>query len=193
MPAPKRGRESLRDTMLRNQRSMDMLADLNGKPRVQATGIPAAPKPRAPAAMRATLKAPVPLESEIQKQIIDGLRMHRMVGLVERINSGAALETSDDGSRRYIEFSHIYPVADAGRMRAVDLSVTLRDGRRFVIEVKRPGWRGPTTQRELEQENYIRHIERCNGVGMFACGWDDVARKLANVVLSGARTSLDGA
>ena len=185
MTPPRRGRESLRDTMLRHQQSMDMLADLHGKPRVQAAGIPAAPKPRAPAAMRATLKAPVPLESEIQKQIVDGLRMHRMVGLVERINSGAALETSDDGKRRYIEFSHIYPVADAGKMRAVDLSVTLRDGRRFVIEVKRPPWNGPRNQRELEQENYIRHIERCGGLGMFACGWDDVARKLANVELSG--------
>jgi hypothetical protein len=177
MTPPRRGRESLREVMLRNQKSMDLLADLAGKPRVEAQGIPPAPKKRAQTGERTT-KAPVPLESEIQKQIIDGLRMHPMVGLVERQNSGTAVEQNTDGSNRYIKFSTVYPVADAGDMRAVDLSVTLKDGRRFAIEVKRGDWRGPTTQREAEQENYLRHIERCGGFGMFAVSWDDVARKL---------------
>jgi hypothetical protein len=160
--------------MLRNQQSMDHLADLYGKPRVQATGIPPAPKKRASPVGRPDMT----LESDIQRTIIDGLRRHPMVGLVERQNSGVAVETNADGSKRYVQFSRVYPVAGAGDMRAVDLSVTLKDGRRMVIEVKRGDWRGPTTKREAEQENYLRHIERCGGFGMFAVAWEDVARKL---------------
>jgi hypothetical protein len=163
--------------MLRNQQSMNLYADLAGKPRVEAHGIPPEQKKRAQTGERMA-KAPIPLESEIQKQIIDGLRRHPMVGLVERQNSGKAVEQNADGSKRFVQFSRVYPVAGAGDMRAVDLSVTLRDGRRFAIEVKRGDWRGPTTQREAEQENYLRHIERCGGFGMFAVSWDDVARKL---------------
>jgi hypothetical protein len=173
--------------MLRNQQSMNLYADLAGKPRVEAQGIPPAPKKRA-----APVSRPYsPLESDIQRTIIDGLRRHPMVGLVERQNSGKAVEQNADGSKRFVQFSRVYPVAGAGDMRAVDLSVTLKDGRRFAIEVKRGDWRGPTTQREAEQENYLRHIERCGGFGMFACSWDDVERKL-EIIRRGHNVELTG-
>lgn len=165
-------RLSLRDQLLRNQQSMDLYAALNDKPRVEITGIPPAPKPRAPST------STVPLERDVQKAIIDGLRRHPRVALVERINSGSALESNADGSKRYIEFSRVYRV-DERDLAAVDIHCTLRPhGQRFVIEVKRPGWRGARTPREIAQSNYIDVVIASGGRGIFATSWDEVAREL---------------
>jgi hypothetical protein len=165
----KRGRESLRDIMLRNQSTLDMYADLSGKPRVEVRDIPAAPKSRAPAA-----PSGVPLERDVLREIIDGLRSHPAIGLVERINSGSAVETNSDGSKRHIQFHHVYRVG-SDRLAAVDISCTLKpSGRRFVIEVKRPGWKTPRGEREEAQAAYIARVIECGGHGMFATSWAQV-------------------
>lgn len=167
-------RITYRDQLLRNQATMNMYADLAGKPRVEIPGIPPAPKPRAP---RAEPPA-VPLERDIQKQIIDGLRMHPLIGMVERVNGGTAIEKNQDGSDRYIKFHHVYPV-DGQFLRSVDIHCTLKpSGRRFVIEVKRPGWTKPMDERERNQAAYIQHVRKCGGFGMFATSWDQVSDKL---------------
>jgi hypothetical protein len=174
---PTKGHESLRDIKLRNQSSMDLYAALWNKPRVQLD-IPAEPKARAPKAADNGQRQP--LESEIQSAIVAGLRMHSAVGMVERINSGTATETNADGSRRFVHFHYIYP-NHGGRMRAVDLSVTLKNGKRFVVEVKRPPWSKPRDTREHEQSAYIDHVIACGGYGMFATSWDQVSAELARI------------
>lgn len=170
------GRITLRDQMLRNQRSMDLYADLAEKPRVQIAGIPPAPVPRQPAQ-----PSGVPLEADVQREIIRGLRRHPKIGLIERVNSGSALEQNADGSKRYIEFHRVYPVAGV-HFSAPDLHCTMRNsGKRFVIEVKRPGWKAPRTPREFKQWAYIRRVQACGGHGMFATSWDDVSAALADI------------
>ena len=176
-PGARRGHESMRDIKLRNKRSLDLYADLAGRPRIDMD-IPPAPKPRAPRALDAG--PPALLESDILKMIVAGLRMHPAVGLVERMNSGSAVERNSDGSQRVIQFHHIYK-NDGGDMRAVDLSVTLRGGKRFVLEVKRPPWAKPRDTREREQAAYIAHVIACGGHGMFAISWDQVAAELARI------------
>lgn len=161
--------------MLRNQQSMDTLADLWGKPRV-AINVPPEPKKRAPREATG-----IPLEKDVQKQIIDGLRSHPMIGLVERINSGTAVERGPDGRDRHIQFHHVYSTGYQ-KLRSVDLHCTLKpSGRRFVIEVKRPGFTGPKGVRELEQLNYLRHIKACGGYGMFATDWSEVEIELRRI------------
>ena len=157
--ATRRSHESLRDVKLRNQRSFDLYADLYGKPRVTIDVGPE-PKHRAP---RDPAAVTAPSEADIQKQIVGGLRMHPFVGMVERVNSGQSVEPNADGTQRYVSFHHIYTNA-GGRMRAVDLSVTLKNGKRLVVEVKRPPWSKPRNTREQEQAAYIAYQIRREGV-----------------------------
>ena len=177
MTTPRRpGRISHRDQLLRNQSSMNLYADLYGKPRV-TIDIPPAPKPRAPAQ-----PSGLPLEKDVQFDIIMELRRHPMVGLVERVNSGTAMEVNGDGSKRFIDFSHVYSVPGVERMRPSDISVTLKpSGRRLVIEVKRPGWSRPRDERERQQIAYIQHIRACGGYGMVATSWDEVSTELERI------------
>ena len=174
------GRISLRDQMLRNQQSMDLYAALADKPR-HIIDIPDAPKPRAP-----SMPSNIPLESDVLADIVDRLLDHPMVGLVERINSGTAVENNAFGDRRYISFNHVYRVPGIpSYMRASDLSVTLKGGhwagRRLAIEVKRPGWRAPRDKREEEQFAYLLRVRTCGGYGLFATSWQDVAAELERI------------
>ena len=163
---------SAREQALRVKASLDMYADLAGKPRMDMKIAPA-PKPRA-----APKPSGVPLEAEVQASMIEGLRYHPMVGLVERVNSGAAMEYAADGSKRIIQFVVIY----AHGLASPDVHCTLKpSGRRFVIEVKRLGWKGPRDQRELRQEAYIDRVRACGGYGIFATSWDDVAAELKRI------------
>ena len=124
-------------------------------------------------------------ESEVQSEIIDFLLTHPAVILVERINSGAVYNANGG----YIQFHHIYlpkrfkssPI-DRVKMRAADLSVTLRDSKRMVIECKREDWVKPCNEREIEQQNYITHICDNGGIGFFAASVDDVRK---NLILNG--------
>lgn len=180
MPSPpRRGRISYRDQLLQNQKALDVYAAMADKPRL-VLDIPPAPKRREARAEPSV----IPLEKDVQKAIIDGLRMHPMVGLVERINSGTAAETDQHGDTRYIQFVHVYSVGGQ-RFRSVDVHCTLHGGswagKRFVVEVKRPGWKHPRGARELEQEAYIHHVRQCGGHGLFATSWEDVSHALEGI------------
>lgn len=168
--------------MAANQKSLDILAAVTGKPRM-IINMPPPRKKRAPKIYESDTCKPVksktPLESDIQRAIIGLLLAHPKVGLVERSNSGAALETAEDGTRRYIQFNRVY----AKGLRKVDLDCTLKDGRRLVIEVKRPPWTGPKTPREIEQGAYIQCINELGGLGLFATSVDCVIRALDCVLI----------
>jgi len=112
------------------------------------------------------------LESEVQAEIIKYLLQHPAVAMVERINSGAVYGAEG----QFIRFHTIYKpkYIQYSPMRVVDLSVTLTDATRMVIECKREGWSKPSDQREQEQANYLAHIRKCGGIGIFATSTDDV-------------------
>lgn len=171
---PARGRQSLRQTMTDNQKAMDGLARMMGKPTVSLGAIPDAPKPRAKPAI------PPMLEKDIQKAIIHLLAWHPKVHRVIRMNSGTFMETDAHGDARYIRASTLHGVKGE---RISDLLCQLKDGRLFAIEVKRPGWKKPTDQREIEQAAYIAGVIAGKGEGMFATSSQEVADKLDGIIL----------
>lgn len=124
---------------------------------------------------------PAPLETDIQRAIIEFLLRHPKIGLVERINSGAAVGENSHGKKTFVRFNKIY----AHNLRRVDIDCTLTGpsigGKRFVIEVKRPPWTKPTDQREIEQANYIDLIYSLGGHGMFAVSVEQVAAYLDKI------------
>jgi len=73
--------------------------------------------------------------------------MHRWSGLSSGSTPGP-LWKKTRRSRRYISFHFIYPNV-GGACVPSDLSVTLKNGKRLVIEVKRPPWTKPRDQREF--------------------------------------------
>ena len=168
--------------MLANQRSLDMYALTSDKPRYVIEGMPPEPVKRGPQGLTG-----VPLESDVLKAIVDGLRRHRMVGLVQRVNSGTAIE-GRDGDHRYITYNHVYSVPEHDKLRASDLSCTLKNGpwagRRFDIECKRPGWKSPHGEREAEQAEYLQVVRECGGYAIFATSWEDVFHELNRIRLS---------
>ena len=178
-----RTRQSLRQTMADNQRAMDGIARMMGKPTVSLGPIPEAPKPRG----KVTMSGVIP-EGVVQKSIIDLLVRHPMVGMVERINSGTMQSENEAGEKRYTEFNHVYGRASNGLfMAASDVSCTLRGGhwagKRLVIEVKNSAWTHvrPGNQRENEQSAYLATVRECGGYGIFASSVEQVIRELDRI------------
>ena len=179
MPRNSKPQMSHRDILIQNQKAMDTMALLVGRPTVNLGPIPDAPKKREP-----RTEAPqIPLEKDVQKAIIDFLLCHPKIGLVERINSGTMQSDNGDGTTRYTQFNKVYGRASNGEyMDMPDICCTLKgQGRRFVIEVKRPGWKKPINEHERRQAAYIQHIIECGGYGMFATCVEDVVSALEDM------------
>lgn len=155
-----RKRETLRDTIARNQASMDLYAALSDRPRVVLTA-PTPPKPRAP--RKPSTDA---TEADVMRAVFDLLRTHRRVAWFMRLNSGAV----QDGDR-YTVFYRLYMRGDPGRTKgASDYLGQLTDGRLFLVEVKRPG----VTRGTVEQEMLIGACQAAGGVAGIAQSVEDV-------------------
>lgn len=153
-------RTTLRDTIARNQQSMDLYAALSDRPRVVLTA-PPPPKPRKPRepSTRAT-------EGDVMRAIFDLLRRHRRVAWFMRLNSGAV----SDGDR-YTTFYRLYLPGRPGISKgASDYLGQLTDGRLFLVEVKRPG----VTRGTIEQEMLIGACQAQGGVAGVCQSVDDV-------------------
>ena len=145
-----RKRETLRDTIARNQQSMDLYAALSDRPRVVLT----APPPLRPRAKRAPSTDAT--EADVMRPVFDLLRVHRRVAWFMRLNSGAV----QDGDR-YTVFYRLYLRGHSGITRgASDYLGQLTDGRIFLMECKRPGVRKGT----LEQEMLLQACRDAGGV-----------------------------
>jgi hypothetical protein len=155
-----RGRETLREKMLRNQATMDQLAAISGKPRV-LLDIPPEPAKRGP-----RKPSGQPTEAQILKAIMALLKRHPKVAQCWRQNSGTFQERNRDGSVRYIR---------ANTQRGMsDIMGVLKDGRTLAIEVKsaagriRPG-----------QEEFLATIRQAGGVAGVCRSVEDAQALLA--------------
>lgn len=179
-------RKSLRETLADNQRAMENLAKITGKPMPEGykemTSHLIKPKVEKRPSLYGNIKPaakldkpPVPLESEISKSIAQYLAAHTKVKFAVRQNSGAA-RIGELDSRPILDSRLIWFYKFAAR-KGVDMRITdywgmLTDGRMFAIEVKRPGWKKPTDKREREQANFIEVV----GLGGFVTCVEDVER-----------------
>lgn len=155
-----RKRETLRETIARNQASMDLYAALSDRPRVVLTA-PPPPKPRAP--RKPSTDA---TEADVMRAVFDLLRAHRRVAWFMRLNSGAV----SDGDR-YTTFYRLYLPGRPGITKgASDYLGQLTDGRLFLVEVKRPG----VTRGTVEQEMLIGACQAQGGVAGVCQSVDDV-------------------
>jgi hypothetical protein len=140
-----RGRETLREKMLRNQAAMDQLAAISGKPRV-LLDIPPEPAKRGP-----RKPSGQPTEAQILKAIMALLKRHPKVAQCWRQNSGTFQERNRDGSVRYIR---------ANTQRGMsDIMGVLKDGRTLAIEVK-----SATGRMRPGQEEFLATIRQAGGV-----------------------------
>ena len=153
-------RTTLRDTIARNQQSMDLYAALSDRPRIVLTA-PPPPKPRKPRepSTQAT-------EGDVMRAVFDLLRRHRRVAWFMRLNSGAV----SDGDR-YTTFYRLYLPGRPGISKgASDYLGQLTDGRLFLVEVKRPG----VTRGTIEQERVLAACREHGGVAGVCQSVDDV-------------------
>ena len=160
-----RRRETLRDTIARNQQSMDLYAALSDRPRVVLTA-PPPPKPRAK-------RAPTgDTEADVMRAVFALLSHHRRVAWFMRLNSGAV----SDGDR-YTTFYRLYLPGRPGISKgASDYLGQLTDGRLFLVEVKRPG----VTRGTIEQEMLIAACQAQGGVAGVCQSVDDVLALLGD-------------
>lgn len=166
-------REDIRDTIARNMRILDAMAVAADKPKQELSKSLQMKAKR----VQAARIDDGTYEATIQRDIIAMLRKHPKVRIVERHNSGMAMETNSAGEKRFISYNTVFKV-NGVRMRKSDIDCTLTNGKRFVVEVKREGWTRPKNERETEQQNYIEHIRAATGYGMFATSMAEVEAML---------------
>ena len=169
-------REDIRDTIARNMGYLSGLAKMAGKsaPELSPSLVMKAKRKVAPRVDDGTY------EATIQRDIIAFLRKHPKVSIVERHNSGKAMEMNSAGEKRFIAYNTVFKVGGV-RMRKSDIDCQLTNGKRLCIEVKRAGWTHPSNQREIEQENYIKHVRAATGYAMFATSVAEVAAMLDSI------------
>lgn len=106
-----------------------------------------------------------PLENDVNAAVADVLAAHPMVLFAVRQNSGALPYQAASGKVIPVWFYRW--VKKPARMRIVDHWGLLTDGRMVALESKRPGWKGPTDQREFEQLEFINNVKAAGGIGGF--------------------------
>jgi hypothetical protein len=159
-------RPSLRETITRNQATMDLYAAMSGKPRVELT-MPPEPVKRAP---RAKPAEPRGTEADVMKAVHAFLRVHPRVAWFMRTNSGAV----SDGDR-HVVFYRLWMRGLGVRSKGMaDYLGQLDDGRLFLLECKRPGLRKATP----EQQELIDVCQLYGGLAAVVQSVEDVAEVL---------------
>jgi hypothetical protein len=155
-----RGRETLREQMLRNQTTMDLYAAINNKPRV-LLDIPPEPAKRGP-----RKPSGQPTEAQILKAVMALLKRHPKVAQCWRQNSGTFQERNRDGSVRYIRANTAKGMSD--------IMGVLKDGRTLAIEVK-----SATGRMRPGQEEFLATIRQAGGVAGVCRSVEDAQALLA--------------
>lgn len=171
-------REDIRDTIARNMRILDAMAVSAGKPKQE---LAKSLQMKAKRVQAARIDDGT-YEATIQRDIIAFLRKHPKVSIVERHNSGKAMEMNSAGEKRFIAYNTVFKVSGV-RMRKSDIDCQLVNGKRLCIEAKRAGWTHPRNQREIEQENYLKHVLASTGYAMFATSVREVEIYLDSIAV----------
>ena len=157
-----RGRRTLREIMLANQKSEALYAALAGVPVREFDQMPPEPRKRAPAK-----PSNEPSESDILRAIMALLRHHPRVAQYWRQNSGTFQERNRDGSVRYIR---------ANTQKGMsDIMGVLKDGRTLAIEVK-----SRTGRMRPGQEEFLQTIRQAGGVAGVCRSVEDAQRLLGD-------------
>ena len=112
-----------------------------------------------------------PLERDIQKAIIQALRLHPRVIKVVRFNSGGSIHRGADGRDQLVLFSS-EPVPD--------LFVLLKGGFAW-LEVKRPSFKSPRDEREERQARFLAAVREAGGIGCFVRSVDEAIDAIAAI------------
>lgn len=160
---------SHREKLRQNAKALEALAAASGRqhPPHLAEQIAKAAEPAKQRQRRLpTLDAQhKPLEREIQRAIIEALRLHPRVIKVTRFNSGGSLSRDANGREHLVLFSS-EPVPD--------LFGLLRNPPGFFwYEVKRDGWSRPRDYREERQAAFLEAVRQAGGIGQFVRSVDE--------------------
>lgn len=159
-----RGRRTLREQMLRNQKTEALYAALSGKP---ARELPIPPEPkRRPKREPSPAEQRQPSEAEILRAIMALLKRHPRVAQCWRQNSGTFAERNRDGSMRYVRANTAKGMSD--------IMGVLRDGRALAIEVK-----SRTGRMRPGQEEFLASIRAAGGVAGVCRSVEDAVSLLA--------------
>ena len=113
-----------------------------------------------------------PLERDVQRAIIEALRLHPRVIKVCRFNSGGSMHRGANGKDYLVMFSS-EPVPD--------LFVLLKAPPRICwMEVKRPGWDRPRDLREERQAAFLAAVREAGGIGKFVRSVDEAIAAIAS-------------
>ena len=157
-----RGRRTLREIMLANQKSEALYAALAGVPVREFDQMPPEPRKRAPAK-----PSNEPSESDILRAIMQLLKRHPRVAQCWRQNSGTFQERNRDGSVRYIR---------ANTQKGMsDIMGVLKDGRTLAIEVK-----SRTGRMRPGQAEFLATIRQAGGVAGVCRSVEDAVRLLGD-------------
>ena len=106
------------------------------------------------------LKAYIPAESAVQASIVDMI-VKLNLGLVIRYNAGGMYNAEN----QFVRFNSAKGHSDLGGV--------LKGGRAFYLEVKRPGWDGPKTDREQLQAEFLRQARSVGAIAEFVTSVDE--------------------
>jgi hypothetical protein len=153
---------SVREMQEASEKAQDFYALMSGKPRPEF-------KPLKPKQVRAKAgSSGIPLEQDVKMDIIRALCRHPAVAWVEKHNSGSAGDS-------YIKFHVIYlPTGKKIEVKKADIDFQLNNGRRVLVEVKRPGWKKPSNPREVAQSNYLDMARKARCIAMFSTSVEEV-------------------
>lgn len=113
---------------------------------------------------RLRLKAPEPLEAQVQRAVLTALRMHPKVAHAHRMNSGVFKPMRKDGSTGFVR---------AGFEGCPDVVGMLKGGRALYAECKRPS--GKVTP---AQDAFLTQAKAAGAVAFVARSADDVFAQL---------------
>lgn len=107
---------------------------------------------------------PVPYEREIQKSVLEYLRLRKIPAW--RVNSGMMIADNEDGTRRHVRFNMARGCSDV-------LGILPPSGRFLAVEVKRPG-RKPTA----DQLGFLDMVTAAGGLALCVSDVRDLAAAL---------------
>jgi hypothetical protein len=111
------------------------------------------------------------MKSEAAVQAALQIEAAKRGGVLWRNNSGACVAA--DG--RQVRYGLANTSAKINEhFKSSDLIGIGPGGRFMAVEVKEPGWRKPTTERETAQNNFLNVVRALGGIGLFAQSVGDV-------------------